>query len=58
MRWTEKIGGRKFTICVLALLAVVFFIDVSGEMKLSFISGIIGLYGVANAGEKKETSGV
>jgi len=53
MRWTDKLGGRKFIISVLALMIVTFGIDLDGQTKLAFISGIIGLYGVANVSSKR-----
>ena len=51
-RWTDKLGGRKFIVAVLALVAVTFFIDVTGETKLAFIGTILGLFSAVNASQK------
>ena len=52
MRWTDKLGGRKFIISVLVLVLAVFAIDVPGESKLAFLGTVLGAYAAVNASSK------
>lgn len=52
MRWTDKIGGRKFIISVLVVVFAVFAIDVPGESKLAFLGTVLGAYAAVNAAQK------
>lgn len=54
MRWTDMVGGRKFIITVLALVAVVFFVDVSGSEKVAFLGMIVGTHAAVNAAQKNQ----
>ena len=44
-----KFLSRKFFVAVLALLLVVFAIDVPAEEKLRFVTWIVGIYVVGQA---------
>lgn len=52
LRWTDKLGGRKFIISVIVVVLAVFATDVSGEAKLAFLGTVLGAYAAVNASGK------
>lgn len=54
MRWTDKLGGKKFIVAYTALFLVVFWIDVPGSEKLAFIGTLVGLHSAVDAAVNKQ----
>lgn len=50
--WLQKIGGRKFVICVIAMLLAAFAVPADNETKLSTLLWIAGIYTGGNVAQK------
>lgn len=44
--------SKKFILAVLAMVLVVFFVDIAPDAKMSAITWLVGLYATANVGQK------